>query len=215
MIILAIDTCTEATSVTLLVDNNKYTKSVIGVFKSSGEVLSMCNEVFNEAKTDKKSIQAIAYTKGPGSFTGVRMCVAVVQGLAFSLDVPVIGFSTLELLGYKAKKTFKENLIAIALDARMGEIYWGLYKDDVLSAEKVCKPAEIDALDDKFIGVGSAWDVYEKELKKYSNIKKIKKNLYPQSADLIDLSIDYFSKGVKAKKHLAEPIYLRNNIVQN
>ena len=95
MKILAIDTCTESTSITLLSNDNKYTRSIIGLAKSSGEVLNMCNEIFNEAKIEKKDIQAIAYTQGPGSFTGVRMCISVVQGLSFSLNIPIIGFSTL------------------------------------------------------------------------------------------------------------------------
>lgn len=214
MKILAIDTCTESTSITLLSNDNKYTRSIIGLAKSSGEVLNMCNEIFNEAKIEKKDIQAIAYTQGPGSFTGVRMCISVVQGLSFSLNIPIIGFSTLELLAYKVKKEFKENLIAIALDARMGEIYWGLYKDDILFEQRICNPLEANVLNDNFIGAGSGWSVYEKQLKKITKIKTIKKDLFPHSSDLIDLSIDSFSKGIKAKIDLAKPIYLRNNIAQ-
>lgn len=214
MKILAIDTCTEKISVSLLNEDKKYTRSIAGMPKSSGNILNMCNEVFVEAKLKAKNLQVISYTKGPGSFTGVRMCIAVVQGLSFSLDVPIIGFSTLELLAYRVKRDFKKNCIAIALDARMGEIYWGLYKDDFLFEQRICKPDKTTTLDDSFIGVGSAWSIYEKELKEITKIKVIKKGLYPQSSDLIDLSIAYFAKGYKAEKTLAQPIYLRNNVAQ-
>ena len=98
MNILAIDTCTEITSVTLCVHGEKSTRVLRDIPKSSGHILKLCDEVFAEADIKLDDVNVIAYTKGPGAFTGVRMCVGVVQGLALSSDIPTIGFSTLEFV---------------------------------------------------------------------------------------------------------------------
>jgi tRNA threonylcarbamoyladenosine biosynthesis protein TsaB len=95
MNILAIDTCTEITSITLCVNGEKSTRVLRDVAKSSGHILKLCDEVFSEASMKLDDVDIIAYTKGPGAFTGVRMCVGVVQGLALSANIPTIGFSTI------------------------------------------------------------------------------------------------------------------------
>ncbi len=102
MNILAIDTCTEATSITLSISGQKTSRAILKGEKSSSHILKLCDEVFSETNIELNEIDAIAYTKGPGAFTGVRMCVGVVQGLSLASDIPTMGFSTLELLGYKA-----------------------------------------------------------------------------------------------------------------
>ena len=120
MNILAIDTCTEAASITLSISGQKTSRVILNHEKSSGHILKLCDEVFSEANIELNEIDAIAYTKGPGAFTGVRMCVGVVQGLSLASDIPTMGFSTLELLGYKAASRLISAKIAIAVDARMG-----------------------------------------------------------------------------------------------
>ena len=114
MNILAIDTCTEAASVTLYASGVRTSRVLTNVEKSSGHILKLCDEVFDESGKQLKEINLIAYSKGPGAFTGVRMCIGVVQGLSLSCNIPTIGFSTLELLGFRASKILKLEKIAIA-----------------------------------------------------------------------------------------------------
>ena len=128
MNILAIDTCTEIASVTLFTSNTQISRVLSNVTKGSGHILRLCDEVFQEAELKLNEVDFIAYSKGPGAFTGVRMCVGVVQGLSLSCKIPTIGFSTLELLGFGASKILEVNKIAVALDARMGEVYWAIYE---------------------------------------------------------------------------------------
>ena len=126
MNILAIDTCTEVSSITLYSSGVKTSRMVSDIAKSSGHILKLCDEVFSEAETMLSKVDFIAYTKGPGAFTGVRMCIGVVQGLSLACDIPTLGFSTLELLGFKASKKFNTEKVATAIDARMGEVYWAV-----------------------------------------------------------------------------------------
>ena len=214
MNILAIDTCTEVASVTLYSSNVKTTRVLTDIAKSSGYILKLCDEVFKEAGNNLQDVDFISYTKGPGAFTGVRMCVGVVQGLSLSCGIPTLGFSTLELLAFRASKILKKDKIATAIDARMGEVYWAVYDNRSISNIRICKPENVDNLGTGFVGVGSGWKVYSDELIKASQINHTDSNIYPESTDLIDLSLLAIESGQKATFDLPQPIYLRNNVAQ-
>ena len=170
MNILAIDTCTEVASITLYSSGVKTSRKVSDIAKSSGHILKLCDEVFREADTKLNEVDFIAYTKGPGAFTGVRMCIGVVQGLSLACNIPTLGFSTLELLGYRASKKFNTQKVATAIDARMGEVYWAVYLEGIVKSERICKPEQVDKLSAEFVGVGSGWKIYKDSLIKASEI---------------------------------------------
>ena len=214
MNILAIDTCTDVASVTLYSSGVKTSRMVSDIAKSSGHILKLCDEVFSEADTKLSEVDFIAYTKGPGAFTGVRMCIGVVQGLSLACNIPTLGFSTLELLGYRASKKFNTQKVATAIDARMGEVYWAVYLEGIVKSERICKPEQVDKLSAEFVGVGSGWKFYKDSLIKASEIKCVEPEFYPDSSDLIDLSILSIDLGKKATHELPQPTYLRNNVAQ-
>jgi len=214
MNILAIDTCTEVASITLYSSGVKTSRMVSDIAKSSGHILKLSNEVFSEADIKLSEVDFIAYTKGPGAFTGVRMCIGVVQGLSLACNIPTLGFSTLELLGYRASKKFNTQKVATAIDARMGEVYWAVYLEGIVKSERICKPEKVDKLSAEFIGVGSGWKIYKDSLIKASEIKCVEPELYPDSSDLIDLSILSIDLGKKVTRELPQPTYLRNNVAQ-
>jgi len=209
--ILAIDTCTEVCSVSLYTNGVKVSRFVKGVAKSSGLILPMCDEVFSESGITVADLDGIVYTKGPGAFTGVRMCIGVVQGMSLAYDIPTMGFSTLELVGFGAAKKYKSDKFAVALDARMGEVYWGVYQDQKLSNESLKKPSEVDVLGQDFVGVGTGWDTYNVELSSQAGVKNYVSDFYPKAENLIDLYLD--QKGVHDNE-LPLPTYLRNNVAQ-
>ena len=214
MNILAIDTCTDIASVTLFKSGEFTSRVLSGVEKTSGHILKLCNEVFIESKTQLKEVDLISYSKGPGSFTGVRMCIGVVQGLSLSMQIPTMGFTTLELIGFKASQLTKSKKIAVALDARMGEVYWATYVDGLIDNMKICNPQEVDVLGSSFLGVGSGWKTYSEVLKKTSNISKIDLSIKPESSALIELSLQGMNEGFEGTLDLAQPIYLRNNVAE-
>ena len=214
MNILAIDTCTDIASVTLFKSGEFTSRVLSGVEKTSGHILKLCNEVFIESKTQLKEVDLISYSKGPGSFTGVRMCIGVVQGLSLSMQIPTMGFTTLELIGFKASQLTKSKKIAVALDARMGEVYWATYVDGLIDNMKICNPQEVDVLGSSFLGVGSGWKTYSEVLKKTSNISKIDLSIKPESSALIELSLQGMNEGFEGTLDLPQPIYLRNNVAE-
>ncbi len=214
MNILAIDTCAEVASITLYSSGVKTSRMVSDIAKSSGQILKLCDEVFSEVDTKLSEVDFIAYTKGPGAFTGVRMCIGVVQGLSLACNLPTLGFSTLELLGYRASKKFKTQKVATAIDARMGEVYWAVYIEGIVKSERICKPEQVDKLSTEFVGVGSGWQTYKDSLIKASEIKCVESEFYPDSSDLVDLSILSIDLGKKVTYELPQPTYLRNNVAQ-
>ena len=214
MNILAIDTCTDVASVTLYLSGVKTSRMVSDIDKSSGHILKLCDEVFSEANTKLSEVDFIAYTKGPGAFTGVRMCIGVVQGLSLACNIPTLGFSTLELLGFRASKKYNTQKVAAAIDARMGEVYWAVYIEGIVKSERICKPEQVDKLSAEFVGVGSGWKIYKDSLIKASEIKCVEPEFYPNSSDLVDLSILSIDLGKKVTHELPQPTYLRNNVAQ-
>ncbi|CAC9463489.1 tRNA (adenosine(37)-N6)-threonylcarbamoyltransferase complex dimerization subunit type 1 TsaB [bacterium endosymbiont of Bathymodiolus sp. 5 South] len=209
--ILAIDTCTEVCSVSLYTQGETVSRFVKDVTKSSGLILPLCDEVFAQTGLSVADLDAIVYTKGPGAFTGVRMCVSVVQGMSLAFDIPTKGFSTLEVLGVGAAKKYKSNKIAVALDARMSEVYWGVYEQGVLMSERLAKPDEVDTLSDEFIGVGTGWGAYKDALMKKTGVSHYTPDFYPKSQNLIDL---YLNQKPTCSDELPLPTYLRNNVAQ-
>jgi tRNA threonylcarbamoyladenosine biosynthesis protein TsaB len=146
MRLLALDTATEACSVALICDG-----AVIARFAEVGrghaeQVLGMVDEVLTEAGVTLAQLDGLAASVGPGAFTGVRISVAVAQGLAFGANLPVVAVSTLEALALQALDAGAECALA-CLDARMGELYWGCFAADPQRLLVACGAARVGPAD--------------------------------------------------------------------
>ncbi|KAA0456468.1 MAG: tRNA (adenosine(37)-N6)-threonylcarbamoyltransferase complex dimerization subunit type 1 TsaB [Candidatus Thioglobus sp.] len=209
--ILAIDTCTEVCSVSLYTQGKITSRFVQNAAKSSDLILDLCTEVFAQTGVSLAAVDAIVYTKGPGAFTGVRLCVSVVQGISLAHNIPTMGFSTLEVLGFGAAQKYQSAKIAVALDARMGEVYWGVYTDGVLRNERLATADKVDILGTDFIGVGTGWGTFADELAEQTGIEIFTADFYPQAQNLIALCLQQ-KKAFDDKLPL--PVYLRNNVAK-
>ncbi len=209
--ILAIDTCTEVCSVSLYTQGKTISRFVQEITKSSSLILPLCNEVFTEAEITVADLDVIVYTKGPGAFTGVRMCVSVVQGMSLAHNIPTVGFSTLEVVGFGAMQKYKLDKFALALDARMNEVYWGVYQEGVLRAERLEKPDLVDTLGVDFMGIGTGWGAYKDILVACTGVDNFVANFYPKAENLIAL---FLTQNTEYDTELPLPTYLRNNVAQ-
>src|ERR1700736_3878469 len=123
MRVLAVDTATEACSVALLSGDEVISRFAEGGLAHAQQVLGMVEAVLAEAGVSLAMLDGIAASVGPGSFTGVRISVAVAQGLAFGANLQVVPVTTLEALAYQVLRDGAAHALA-CLDARMGEVYW-------------------------------------------------------------------------------------------
>jgi tRNA threonylcarbamoyladenosine biosynthesis protein TsaB len=146
--VLAVDAATEACSVALLNGDALIGRSSERGLSHARRILGMVDEVLAEAGMTLSMLDGIAASIGPGAFTGVRISVAVVQGLAFGADLPVVGIMTLEALAYRIVHKGPAGALA-CLDARMGEVYWGCFTADAergltaVGAARVGPPASV------------------------------------------------------------------------
>ncbi len=216
MILLAIDTATEMCSAALWVDGKMYHRSTVQPRLHAELILPFIDELLGEAKITKSEINGIVVGQGPGAFTGVRIGVAVTQGLALALDIPVVAVSNLQTLAFSAYQQLDTSLpriILVATDARMNEVYWAKYQVHgkeirQLTPETVSAARAVDLSGiDNFIGSG--FSVYE-ELKEYANQNSSPylTNVFSQAKDMLLMVKDDFTK-LAVNIDSVEPVYLR------
>jgi tRNA threonylcarbamoyladenosine biosynthesis protein TsaB len=216
MNILALDTSTEYCSVALWQDGAVKERFELVGQKHSEMLIAMLDALLHEAGVKLAQLDGLAFGKGPGSFTGVRIACGAVQGLAFGANLQVAGICTLEAL---AEASGKPRVIA-ALDARMGEIYHAAYEKhgDVwttLSEPCLCKPEEAPSVSgEDWFGVGSGFATHGAALQaRYAGqLMGMDGAAVPQAAAIAALGAARFKLGHGVDAAEALPLYLRDKV---
>lgn len=219
MRVLAVDTTTEACSVAL-----QSGEEVIARFAEVGrahaqQVLGMVDAVLAEAQCSLSMLDGLAAGVGPGSFTGVRISVAVAQGLAFGADLQVLPISTLEALAWQVVQRGAPQALA-CLDARMREVYWGCFATDpmrglaALGAARVGPPDSVrlpSALD--YQGIGRGFSAYP-ELAALSGlmIRPEDACALPNAREIAWLGTLRLGQGEGIDAADLQPLYLRDKV---
>jgi tRNA threonylcarbamoyladenosine biosynthesis protein TsaB len=219
--ILAIETATAACSAALSVDGDIIERYALAPRQHATLILPMIESLLLEAGLSVAQLDAIAFGRGPGSFTGVRIAASIVQGIAFAAGRPVVPVSTLAALALGGKRETGHNRVLAALDARKDEVYWGSYvhsgddNPELQGSELVCAPADIPVpAEGDWAGVGGGWESYGPALLQQlgDRVVRILPDLEPRAADVARLSLDAFMRGATVAPEHAIPVYLRNNV---
>jgi len=215
--LLAIDTSTEACSAALHIEGTTRSRYEFAPRRHAELILPMVDQLLAEAQIKLSALDAIAFGRGPGAFTGVRIATGIAQGLAFSANLPLIPVSTLAMLAQSVND--KNGYIASVMDARMGEVYYGLYKSgavvELIEAECVISPDKIIAGNlTRCFGVGSGWANYADILRNVfrEHLEGYNADCYPHARDMIPLALQAFRNGDLKAPEDAAPVYLRNNV---
>lgn len=216
MNILALETSSEYCSVALWQDGAVVERCELVGQKHSEMLMGMLDGLLQDAGLRIQDMEGIAFGKGPGSFTGVRIACGVVQGLALGANLPVLGICTLQAL---AQASGKARVIA-ALDARMGEIYHAAYARQgdawiTLSEPRLCKPEEAAALPgNDWFGAGSGFATHGTALaERYAGqLQGVDGAAVPQAAALVALGASQFAQGLGEDAAQALPLYLRDKV---
>lgn len=223
MKLLAIETATEACSVALYIDGEVREDFRLAPREHARLVLGMADRLLAEAGLGLGALDALAFGRGPGAFTGVRIATGVVQGMAFARELPVVPVSTLVSLAQGGLRAFGWRRVAAAIDARMQEVYWVACEavDGVmrpLEEERVCPPSEVSLPQGEgWCGIGSGWQSYAEALAQRLGDAcpaQIRGEFFPHAQDVAQLAAEAVAAGLAVSPEQALPVYLRDQVVQ-
>jgi tRNA threonylcarbamoyladenosine biosynthesis protein TsaB len=216
MKLLAIETSTEACSVAIALDGDIRERFELGT-RHSELILTLVEALLADAGVTLRNLDAIAFGRGPGSFTSLRIGAGVVQGLAFGADLPVVPISSLAVLaqGVNADK------ILAAFDARMNQVYWGAFVRDAqglvapIGAEIVCDPPHVPIPEQSgWVGAGSGWDAYGEQLvaRLGARVLHWERGLHPHAREVAVLGAAAFTATGGLPPEQAVPVYIRDDV---
>lgn len=219
MKLLALETATEACSVALWIDGEVRERFEIVPRRHTELALPWAEQLLAEAGIARTQLDAIACGRGPGAFTGVRLAVALTQGLALALDRPVVGMSTLAALAFDTRSDDRSSILA-AIDARMGEVYLGQFErrgDELhaLAPERLAPPrAEVPLPVRRWVGAGTGFAAEQGALCETlgDSLLRFDATALPHAAAIAALAARAYERGEAIAPERLEPAYLRDKV---
>ncbi|MBW4935803.1 tRNA (adenosine(37)-N6)-threonylcarbamoyltransferase complex dimerization subunit type 1 TsaB [Marinobacter sp. F4206] len=223
MKLLALDTSSEGCSAALLVDGEISERFEIAPRGHTRLLMPMVRELLAEKSLVPADLDALAFACGPGSFTGLRIATGVVQGLAWGLDVPVVPVSSLATVALGAMNSMAlqdDDAVAVAFDARMGEVYWGCFirRDglpEVQGNERVCPPSlvALEGRSEKWLGAGQGWRFQDQmPAEVVARMASVDDTLVPRAAWVARLAETGYRQGLAVPADQAQPVYIRDEV---
>jgi len=221
--ILAIETSTEACSAALLRhDGVIFSEFEVAPRQHTRLLPKMMDAVLKAAGCARTSISHCAFANGPGAFTGVRIAASTAQGIGIALKVPLVPVSTLATLAQVSLDRQGGDTTMVALDARMGEVYWAIYqrnKDGVASLYGAEHLSKIEAVNPVMVpanGAGHGWTVGQESWQSWtgSNAIDIDATLLPDSRSLLKLAEHAIRQGQICTTENISINYLRNQVAE-
>lgn len=220
MKLLAIETATEACSAAVYVDGEIEQRFALAPREHGRLILGMIDELMAEAQLTVSQLDAVAFGRGPGSFIGVRIAAGVTQGIAFGGGLPVVPVSTLATIAQGTD----HNQLLVAIDARMGEVYWGQYVRSTVTGtveevapERLSSPSLVDVVqqNNRWVGVGSGWDTYrEALLQRLPFVVHVDTQPLPRAKFTAVLAARLYEQGKMVTAEEAIPVYLRDRVAE-
>jgi len=216
--ILAIDTTTEACSAALMINNKIKVRFAITPNKHTKYILPMIDSLLYEANISLLSIDVLAFGRGPGSFTGIRIAISIAQGLALGAGFPLIEISSLEILAQGVWRNTGSKNVLCTIYASKDKLYLGKYyrKEDGIwtGTELIINIKNIELFISDMTGnwtiAGTGFKIYKKLL----NIKNEKlhfsigKTIFPSAQDILPLALQKLNKGKVLSVDNVNSIYL-------
>lgn len=222
MIILGLETSTEACSVALLSSDQQYIVSRFALApRKHTELLPIqLSEVLEDSGVERAELTHIAFSNGPGAFTGIRIAASFAQGLALALNIPLVPVSSLAVLAQHACEQHQLSVTDALLDARMGELYVGRYAYDrdteavSLIGQETLIRQELYRCESDVTAVGSGCDaLIESELLD-SDGSNYLPDQYPHAIGLVELAARSIQSGQVYPPDQVEINYIRNRVAE-
>lgn len=220
MRLLALDTATEACSAALLQDGAVQERFEVIGRGHAEKLLPMAQELLAGAGLALRDLDAVAFGRGPGGFTGLRIAAGVAQGLAAGAGLPVLPVSDLAALAVAGARASGQRRILACLDARMGQVYWAAFEVDeggarALGEEALAVPEQVSPpAGEAWFGAGHGFGAYpELPGRLGGRLCGADVTLLPRAADIASLAARDLRAGRALPAARARPLYLRDEVV--
>jgi len=221
MLVLALDTSTEACSVALLLDGEVRLRAEITERSHAELVLPMVDALLTEAGLALEDLDGIAFGRGPGAFTGLRIAAGVAQGLAFGAGLEVAPVSSLAAVALQVEAAPGEAVL-VCNDARMGEVYWGVFRHDADGLVSALAPESVSAPDGVGEGAAPTAHAAGNALARHPELAarlaaqglRLHEGLLPRADAIARLGARVFAAGQGLPADQALPVYVRDDVAR-
>ena len=218
MKLLGIETSGRVGSVALASDGRITAREIPTPREQTERLLGLVDELLGEAGVALASLDGIAFGRGPGSFTGLRIAAAVAQGLAAPRNLPLLPVSSLLCLAQRAWRSEGVARALVCVDAHMGEVYWGEFEardaaSRAVGAERLGAPADVVApRGSAWTAVGDGFAAHRVALADViASAARVLASLEPAAEDLFPAAAEALASGRGKTARDALPVYLREH----
>ena len=221
MRLLALDTSTEACSVALLIDGELRMRFQLTERSHAELVLPMVESLLEQAGLALADLDGLAFGRGPGAFTGLRIASGVVQGLALGADLPVAPVSSLAAVAEQLPVATGDSVL-VCNDARMGEVYWGVYRREPNGAMTALCSELVSAPDRVGEGAPGARHAAGNALQRYPALAErlvtagfqLHADAFPRADAVARLGALTLAAGQGVSADQALPVYVRDDVAR-
>lgn len=218
--LLALETSAEVCSVAVYNDGEMYSFCKHAPMKHAELLLPAVDSLLIESGLTLQEIDAIAFGRGPGSFTSLRIGVGVVQGLAWGAGIPVVPVSSLAAIAQQAADLASgpTPAVCVAVDARMQEVYAANFMvcDNTVRAsgvERVCAAEQVvGPVEQPFIAAGNGFDRFAELRRIAADADECLPELWPQAEGICKLALEWLKDNEPLPAGAAQPSYVRNDV---
>lgn len=215
--LLALETSGDVGSVALLVDGAVRERAITSPREQTATVLPFVKDLLGDAGLELEDLDAIAFGRGPGSFTGLRVATAVAHGFGLAVGLPLLPVSSLAALAQGVWRSEGAERCLVCIDARMGEVFWAAFevRDGIvepLGEEQLSHPAAVclEAPERSWTAAGSGFAAHASELERLASAAEaVLPEVWPAARDIATLALAALDEGQACPVEDALPVYLR------
>jgi tRNA threonylcarbamoyladenosine biosynthesis protein TsaB len=220
MNVLALDAATEACSAALLAGGEVSERFEVIGRGHAERLLPMADELLREAGLTTADLDGVAFGRGPGGFTGLRIAAGIAQGLAAGSRRPVVPVSNLAAIAAAAARGSGHPQVLVCMDARMGQVYWAAFdcsgdRPRVQGGERLSHPVEVEPPHGaRWFGAGHGLAAYPEIAQRLGDaLMGVDAALLPRAADIARIGARELEAGGGVAAAQALPVYLRDDVV--
>jgi tRNA threonylcarbamoyladenosine biosynthesis protein TsaB len=214
--LLALETSGLGGSVALYVDGHVTERAIASPREQTDVIVPYIDALLADAGIELGALDGVAFGRGPGSFTGLRIATAVAQGIGLALGTALLPVSSLAAIAQRLWREHGALNSLVCVDARMEEVFWAQYaviagEVAVVGPERLSAPAAVEFRGEgPWIGAGSGFAAYPSALGALaSKAERILADVQPLARDLLPLALTALAAGQSCPLEQALPAYLR------